>query len=133
MLWRVYTLMASILAALTANFAKVGVKDVNSHRATAVGTVVILIIFLAVALVNGGSEGLMPLSEQSLVFLVISGVTNVFSWFLYFKLLRQGKVNDVTPFDKLGNILMPLFSAMFLGVSLCPKINLATPFLIIGA
>ena len=133
MTWRVYALLAAIFAALTAIFAKVGVKGVNSDLATAVRTVVILIIAWGIAFISGGTKGLMQLSKQNLIFLALSGVATGLSWIFYFKALQLGKVSEVAPIDKLSIVLVLIFSAVFLGETLSPKIIIGASLIIIGA
>ena len=132
MTWRVYALLAAIFAALTAIFAKVGVKGVNSDLATAVRTVVILIIAWGIAFISGGTKGLMQLSKQNLIFLALSGVATGLSWIFYFKALQLGKVSEVAPIDKLSIVLVLIFSAVFLGETLSPKIIIGASLIIIG-
>lgn len=133
MTWRVYALLAAIFAALTAIFAKVGVKGVNSDLATAVRTVVILIIAWGIAFISGGTKGIMQLSKQNLIFLALSGIATGLSWIFYFKALQLGKVSEVAPIDKLSIVLVLIFSAMFLGETLSPKIIIGASLIIIGA
>ena len=133
MTWRVYALLAAIFAALTAIFAKVGVKGVNSDLATAVRTVVILIIAWGIAFISGGTKGLMQLSKQNLIFLALSAVATGLSWIFYFKALQLGKVSEVAPIDKLSIVLVLIFSAVFLGETLSPKIIIGASLIIIGA
>lgn len=133
MTWRVYALLAAIFAALTAIFAKVGVKGVNSDLATAVRTVVILIIAWGIAFISGGTKGIMQLSKQNLIFLALSGIATGLSWIFYFKALQLGKVSEVAPIDKLSIVLVLIFSAVFLGETLSPKIIIGASLIIIGA
>src|SRR5436305_7781189 len=117
-MWWVYALLSAFFAALTAIFAKVGIKGVDTDLATAIRTVVILIIAWGIAFLKGGATTLNTLSRQNLLFLILSGVATGLSWIFYFKALQLGKVSQVAPVDKLSVALAILLSALFLGEAL---------------
>src|SRR5690349_8850775 len=101
-MWWIYALLSALFAAMTAIFAKVGVKGVNTDLATAIRTVVILIVAWAIVFLRGGMSGIGTLSKQNLLFLCLSGLATGFSWIFYFKALQIGKVSQVAPVDKLS-------------------------------
>ncbi len=90
-MWWTYALLSAFFAALTAIFAKVGVKGVDSDLATAIRTVVILILAWTIALVKGGAGSITTLSKQNIIFLVLSGIATGLSWIFYFRALQLGK------------------------------------------
>ena len=130
-MWWIYALLSAFFAALTAIFAKVGIKGVDTDLATAIRTVVILIIAWAIAFFRGGAATITSLSKQNLVFLCLSGVATGLSWVFYFKALQLGKVSQVVPVDKLSVALAILLSVLFLGEALTWK-NAIGALLIIG-
>ncbi|MGN6400372.1 MAG: EamA family transporter [Flavisolibacter sp.] len=130
-MWWIYALLSAFFAALTAIFAKVGIKGVDTDLATAIRTVVILIIAWAIAFFRGGAATITSLSKQNLVFLCLSGVATGLSWVFYFKALQLGKVSQVAPVDKLSVALAILLSVLFLGEALTWK-NAIGALLIIG-
>ena len=130
-MWWIYALLSAFFAALTAIFAKVGIKGVNTDLATAIRTVVILIIAWAIAFFRGGAATITSLSKQNLVFLCLSGVATGLSWVFYFKALQLGKISQVAPVDKLSVALAILLSVLFLGEALTWK-NAIGALLIIG-
>lgn len=125
-------MLSAFFAALTAIFAKVGIKNVDSDLATAVRTVVILIIAWAIAFFRGGTAGLAHLSKQNLLFLLWSGMATGLSWVFYFKALQLGKVSQVAPVDKLSVALAILLSVIFLGETLTWKAAIGAALIIIG-
>src|SRR6478672_7205003 len=130
-MWWVYALLSAFFAALTAIFAKVGIKGVDTDLATAIRTVVILFIAWGIAFFRGGATTINTLSRQNLLFLILSGVATGLSWVFYFKALQMGKVSQVAPVDKLSVALAILLSALFLGEAVTTK-NLIGAALIIG-
>src|SRR5580765_8095851 len=113
-MWWVYAILSAFFAALTAIFAKIGVTNVNSNLATAIRTIVILLVAWGIVLARGETKGITGLSKQNLFFLVISGIATGLSWIFYFKALQVGKVSQVAPVDKLSLALTILLSVIFL-------------------
>src|SRR5881275_1046280 len=101
-MWWIYALLSAFFAALTAIFAKVGIKGVDTDLATAIRTVVILVIAWAIAFFRGGVATFPTLTKHNLVFLCLSGIATGLSWIFYFKALQLGKVSQVAPVDKLS-------------------------------
>jgi transporter family protein len=113
-MWYTYALLSALFAALTAIFAKVGVKNVNPDLATAIRTVVILIIAWFIVFVRGGINTNSPLTKTNWIFLTLSGIATGLSWIFYFKALQLGKVSQVAPVDKLSVALAIILSVIFL-------------------
>lgn len=130
-MWWIYALLAALFAALTAIFAKVGLKDINADLATAIRTVVILIMAWAIAFFRGETEGIALISKRGLLFLLLSGLATGMSWLFYFRALQLGKVSQVAPVDKLSLALVIILSVMFLGEPLTWKMIIGS-LLIIG-
>lgn len=131
-MWWIYALLAAIFAALTAIFAKIGLKDVNSDLATAIRTVVILLIAWGVAFFRGETKGISLISKQGLLFLILSGLATGLSWLFYFRALQLGKVSQVAPVDKLSLAIVIIFSVTLLGEPLTWKILLGTLLIVAG-
>ncbi len=91
-MWWFYALLSALFAALTAVFAKVGVSNMNPNLATAIRTIVILVIAWGIVFARNETKGMTTLSRQHLLFLVLSGITTGLSWIFYFKALQIGKV-----------------------------------------
>ncbi len=130
-MWWVYAILSAIFASLTAIFAKIGVTNVNSNLATAIRTIVILLIAWGIVLFKNEYKGLATLSKHNLFFLIISGIATGLSWIFYFKALQLGKVSQVAPVDKLSVALTIALSVVFLGEVLSWKTAIGA-LLIIG-
>lgn len=130
-MWWWYALLSAFFAALTAIFAKAGIRGVDTNLATAIRTVVIVLIAWAIVLVKGSGTGIGSLNKQNWLFLVLSGLATGLSWICYFKALQLGKVSQVAPVDKLSVALALLLSFVFLGEPLTLK-TIAGAGLIIG-
>lgn len=130
-MWWIYALLSAFFAALTAIFAKVGIKGVDTDLATAIRTVVILVIAWTIAFFRGGTATMGELSKNNWLFLGLSGIATGLSWVFYFKALQLGKISQVAPVDKLSVALAILLSVIFLGEALTWK-NAIGALLIIG-
>ncbi len=131
-MWWIYALLAAFFAALTAIFAKVGIKGVDTDLATAIRTVVILIIAWGIAIFRGGVFTITTLSKQNILFLCFSGIATGLSWIFYFKALQIGKVSQVAPVDKLSVAIAIILSVVFLGETLSLKIAAGALLIIAG-
>ena len=131
-MWWVYALLSALFAALTAIFAKVGIKGVNTDLATAIRTVVIVILAWGIAYFRGSIISIHTLTRQNLLFLVLSGIATGMSWIFYFKALQLGKVSQVAPVDKLSVAIAIVLSVIFLGEELTAKAVLGACLIIAG-
>ncbi|WP_439882693.1 EamA family transporter [Pontibacter sp. MBLB2868] len=131
-MWWIYALLSAFFAALTAILAKIGVSNVNSDLATAIRTVVILVVAWGIAMARGEVKGLQAVSANSMLFLVLSGLATGLSWIFYFKALKLGKVSQVAPVDKLSIALTILLSVVILKEVLTLKVALGALLIIIG-
>ncbi|OZA57362.1 MAG: hypothetical protein B7X75_05655 [Sphingobacteriales bacterium 39-40-5] len=127
-----YALLSALFASLTAIFAKIGITGVNSNLATAIRTIVILIVAWGIVLARGETKGIPTLSKQNLIFLVISGIATGLSWIFYFKALQIGKVSQVAPVDKLSVALTIVLSVIFLGEALTIKTAIGAVLIVAG-
>jgi transporter family protein len=130
-MWWTYALLAAFFAALTAIFAKIGIKGVDSDLATAIRTVVILILAWGIAFFRGGTSTMNTLTKQNLLFLCLSGVATGLSWIFYFKALQLGRVSQVAPVDKMSVAFVLILAFIFLGEPMDIKTILGS-LLIIG-
>ena len=130
--WIPYALLSAVFAALTAIFAKVGIKGVDSDLATAIRTVVILLLAWGIALARGATAGLPALAGRTWLFLVLSGLATGASWLCYFRALQLGPVSKVAPVDKLSVALSLLLAAVFLGETLNLKGALGAGLILAG-
>ena len=125
-------MLSALFAALTAIFAKVGIKNVDTDLATAIRTVVILIVAWGIAFFRGGVATIHSLTKHNLIFLCLSGLATGLSWIFYFKALQLGKVSQVAPVDKMSVAIAIMFSIIFLGETLTPKMAIGAVLIIAG-
>src|SRR6185436_8822077 len=122
---------SAFFAALVAVFAKIGIKGVDTDLATAIRTVVILVIAWGIAIFRGGVTTINTLTQQNILFLCLSGVATGLSWIFYFKALQLGKVSQVAPVDKMSVAIAIILAIVFLGEPLTLKTSIGA-LLIIG-
>lgn len=113
-MWKYYALLSALFAALTALFAKIGVRGVNSDLATAIRTTVILFITWGIALFGHHAGEIRSIGRPVWLFLILSGAATGLSWLFYFKALQTGPVSRVAPIDKLSVVLTIGLSFLFL-------------------
>jgi transporter family protein len=130
--WLFYAVLSAVFAALTAIFAKVGLKNVNSDLATAIRTAVILVITWGIVLFKGGTAGLPALNRNNWIFLILSAVATGLSWLFYFRALQLGRVQQVTVIDKGSIFFTILLSYLFLREPLTPRVLLAAALIFGG-
>jgi transporter family protein len=131
-MWWIYALLSALFAALTAIFAKIGIKGVDTDLATAIRTVVILLIAWAIVLYKGAGSGMAGLTKLNWTFLVLSGCATGLSWIFYFRALQLGKVSQVAPVDKLSVAIAIILSVIFLGEPLTLKSSVGAVLIIAG-
>lgn len=131
-MWWIYAILSAFFASLTAIFAKIGITGVNSNLATAIRSVIILLVAWGIVLARSEYKGIPALSRHNLIYLVVSGLTTGLSWIFYFKALQVGKVTQVAPVDKLSIALTIVLSVIFLGESLTLKTAIGVLLIIIG-
>lgn len=110
----ILALLAAIFASLTAILAKIGIENVNSNLATAIRTIVVLIMAFIVVLITGQLDSIAQISTNALWFILLSGLATGLSWLFYFKALAIGDVSKVVPIDKASVVLTIAISIVFL-------------------
>ena len=131
-MWWIFALLSAVFAALTAIFAKIGIQGVNTDLATAIRTVVILILAWGIAYFRGGIGTINTLTRHNMLYLVLSGLATGMSWIFYFKALQLGKVSQVAPVDKLSVAIAIILSVVFLKEALTLKAALGAAMIIAG-
>ena len=131
-MWWMYALLSAFFAALTAVLAKVGIDKVDTNLATAIRTVVILLIAWGIVIARGSWPGIAQLSTRNWTFLLLSGVATGLSWLCYFKALQLGKVSQVAPVDKLSVAIAIGLAVLFLGETLTMKAAVGASLIIAG-
>lgn len=131
-MWWIYALLSAAFASLTAIFAKIGIQNVNSNVATAIRTVVILLVAWGIVFFKNEHKTMGNISRYSLTFIILSGIATGLSWLFYFKALQMGEVSKVAPVDKLSVALTIVLSVIFLHEALSWKAALGAGLIIAG-
>ncbi len=117
-LYILFAVLSALLAALTVIFSKIGLKNTDADSATALRTTMVLVFAVASVFLSGGWSDLSKATGPTLLFLILSGCATGASWLFYFKALKTGDVNKVTPIDKSSTVLAMLMAFIFLGEEL---------------
>lgn len=131
-MWWTYALLSALFAALTAIFSKIGIKDVDTDLATAIRTVIILVIAWGMFFFRAGVGTIDTLTKENILFLIFSGIATGLSWIFYFKALQLGKVSQVAPVDKFSLAITIILSVLFLGETLTLKMFIGSVMIIGG-
>ena len=113
-MWLVYALLSAIFAAATSILAKVGIEGVNSNLATAIRTVVVIIMAWGMVFLTNTQGGIVDISRKSWLFLILSGLATGASWLCYYKALQMGEASKVVPVDKLSVVITLVLAVVFL-------------------
>lgn len=113
-MWFLFALLSAIFASLTSILAKVGIDGVNSNLATAIRTVVVVIMAWGMVFITNAQSGIADISRKSWLFLILSGLATGASWLCYYRALQIGEVSKVVPVDKLSVIITLLMAFVFL-------------------
>ena len=113
-MWLVFALLSAVFAALTSILAKVGISGVNSNLATALRTVVVLVMAWGMIFVTNAQGGITDISRKSWVFLILSGLATGASWLCYYYALQIGEASRVVPVDKLSVVITLVLAFVFL-------------------
>lgn len=113
-MWFLFALGSSVFAALTSILAKIGIDGVNSTLATAIRTIVVLLMSLGMVFLTNTQGGMIEISRKSWIFLILSGVATGASWLCYYKALQMGEASRVIPVDKLSIIITMVMAAVIL-------------------
>ena len=113
-MWLVFAVLSSVFAALTSILAKVGIDGVNSNLATAIRTVVVLIMAWGLVFLTNAQTGIADLGKKSWLFLILSGLATGASWLCYYRALQMGEASKVVPIDKLSVVITLVMAFVFL-------------------
>ena len=113
-MWFAFALGSSIFAALTSILAKIGIENVNSTLATAVRTLVVVLMSWGMVFISNTQSGLFEISRKSWIFLILSGLATGASWLCYYKALQIGEASKVVPIDKLSVVFTLILAALVL-------------------
>ena len=110
-MWMIFAVLSAVFAALTSILAKIGIEGVNSNLATAIRTIVVVIMAWGMVFLLGK---LAEISKKSWIFLILSGLATGASWLCYYKALQMGDASKVVPIDKLSVVITLILAFVFL-------------------
>ena len=113
-MWFVFAVLSAVFAALTSILAKIGIDGVNSNLATAIRTVVVVIMAWGMVLLTHTQSGITEISRKSWIFLILSGLATGASWLCYYRALQTGPASKVVPIDKLSVVITLILAFVFL-------------------
>ena len=113
-MWWLFALGSAVFAALTSILAKIGIEGVNSNLATAIRTVVVVIMAWGMVFLTHAQDGLSGISRRSWLFLILSGLATGASWLCYYKALQLGDASKVVPIDKMSVVITLILAFVFL-------------------
>ena len=113
-MWFVFALLSAVFAALTSILAKVGIEGVNSNLATAIRTLVVLVMAWGMVFLTDAQGGISAISKKSWLFLILSGLATGASWLCYYRALQIGEASKVVPVDKLSVVITLVLAFVFL-------------------
>ena len=131
-MWFVFAILSSIFAALTSILAKVGIEGINSNLATAVRTIVVVLMAWFMVFATGNQNGIVDINKKSWIFLILSGLATGASWLCYYKALQLGEASKVVPIDKLSIVITIVLAFIFLGEQITLKTLIGCCLIVIG-
>ena len=131
-MWAILAVLSAVFAALTSIFAKAGIQNVDSTLATAIRTVVVVLMAWVMVFITHTQSGLWGIDRKSWIFLILSGLATGASWLCYYKALQLGEVSKVVPIDKLSILFTLVLAFIFLHEKFTVKSAVGTVFITIG-
>lgn len=113
-MWLIFAILSAVFAALTSILAKIGINGVNSNLATAIRTIVVVLMAWGMVFLTHTQSGIMEISKKSWIFLILSGLATGASWLCYYKALQIGEASKVVPIDKLSVVITLVLAFVFL-------------------
>ena len=131
-MWMVLALLSAVVAALVSILAKIGIEGVNSNLATAIRTVVVVIMSWGMVFLTNAQGGISSISQKSWIFLILSGLATGASWLCYYKALQIGEASKVVPIDKLSIIFTIVLAVLVLHETVTTKAMVGCAFIAMG-
>ena len=113
-MWIIFAVLSAVFAALTSILSKIGIDEVNANLATAIRTMVVVVMAWGMVFLTHAQSGLAEIGKKSWIFLILSGLATGASWLCYYKALQMGDVSKVVPIDKLSVVITLILAFVFL-------------------
>lgn len=120
-MWLLFAILSAVFAALTSILAKIGIEGVDSNLATAIRTVVVLLMAWGMVFLTNAQQGIAEIGRKSWLFLILSGLATGASWLCYYRAIQMGEVSKVVPIDKLSVVITLVLAFVFLHESFTIK------------
>lgn len=137
-MWFLFAILSALFAALTSILAKIGIAGVNSNLATAIRTMVVVVMSWGMVFLTNTQSGITDISKKSWIFLILSGLATGASWLCYYQALQMGETSKVVPVDKLSVVITLVLAFVFLhedftvkSLAGCMLIGAGTLFMVI--
>ena len=131
-MWAIFAILSAIFAALTSILAKIGIGGVNSNLATAIRTIVVVLMAWFMVFITGNQNGIVGISKKSWIFLILSGLATGASWLCYYKALQLGEASKIVPIDKLSIVITIILAFIFLGEQITLKTLIGCCLIVTG-
>ncbi|MBQ7795937.1 MAG: EamA family transporter [Lachnospiraceae bacterium] len=131
-MWLIFAIGSAVFAALTSILAKVGIDGVNSNLATAIRTMVVVLMAWGMVFITNAQGGITEISKKSWLFLILSGLATGASWLCYYRALQLGEASKVVPIDKMSTVITLVLAFVFLHESFTPKSLIGCVLIAIG-
>ncbi|WP_251496626.1 EamA family transporter [Otoolea muris] len=131
-MWLLFAILSAVFAAVTSILAKIGIEGVNSNLATALRTVVVLVMAWGMVFLTKQQNGITEISRKSWWFLILSGLATGASWLCYYKALQMGEASKVVPIDKLSVVITLVMAFVFLHEQFTARSAIGSIFITVG-
>jgi transporter family protein len=131
-MWIIYALLSAFFAALTSILAKIGIGNLNSNLATAIRTVIVLIMSWGIVFITGKHNDIINIGHKNLLFLILSGIATGLSWLCYYKALQIGEASKVIPIDKFSLVIGMILAFIVLKETITLKTIIGGSLITIG-
>ena len=131
-MWFIFAILSAVFAALTSILAKVGINNVNSNLATAIRTMVVVLMSWGMVFITNAQSGITEIDRKSWLFLILSGLATGASWLFYYKALQIGEASKVVPIDKFSVVISMIMAFVILKETVTLKTILGGVFITIG-
>jgi len=133
-IWILYALLSAIMAALVAIFGKIGLQGIDTNTSTAIRSVVMALFLLALIAFQGKLHNIKPIldNHKALTFIIFSGLAGALSWLFYFIALKNAKVSQIVPIDRMSVVFALLFAFFILGEKITIKAGIGAVLMVIG-
>ena len=131
-MWFVFALLSAFFAALTSILAKIGIQNVNSNLATAIRTIVVLLMSWGIVFATGKHNEVLSIGQKNIIFLALSGIATGLSWLCYYRALQIGEASKVMPVDKFSLVIGMVMAFVILKETITAKTIIGGVLITIG-